>query len=82
MIPRREQECREIRGVPRIRGDDPQPVQPADHAACVFPAYAGMIPRRPARQGLLEGVPRIRGDDPGNGMNHVAIVVCSPHTRG
>ena len=48
----------------------------------VFPAYAGMIPRRSWCTGLATCVPRIRGDDPADGGHSLAVMQCSPHTRG
>ena len=48
----------------------------------VFPAHAGLYPRRPARCRATGGVPRTRGAVPLNHVRCVALIECSPHTRG
>ena len=48
----------------------------------VLPAYAGMIPADGQMTDGLASAPRIRGDDPANSSHSLAVVQCSPHTRG
>ena len=64
MIPMANVIAKNRKGVPRIRGDDPQSAQMGTDLTLVFPAYAGMIPHPSVPPLPARSVPRIRGDDP------------------
>ena len=82
MIPPKKTAYNAYKGVPRIRGDDPQRRAGRAVRRLVFPAYAGMIPERDVGSVQSYSVPRIRGDDPDTKVTAEGLPLCSPHTRG
>ena len=71
-----------MKGVPRMRGDDPALYDGVQVWPPVFPACAGMIPPSTPCAIFRICVPRMRGDDPQWKDYGRTYLECSPHARG